>query len=649
MPNTHTRATHQNGGSERVIAKGRRTKTSWIWDYFRPNLKGAKCIRCEKPYGEGTSTGTLMAHLLKKHGITQPENPIEKYAADSEEQKARDQALLRAVIANNYSFRSFFDSKSMRRLFALLDPRYAAPCAQTARSRVELYANELRKRLSTELLQAQSISLTTDLWTKHGKSFMGITAQAITQDDKIENYTLGMFEFTGRHTADELLSNFKKVVTGFISLDRITSLTTDNASNMRKFAEKLDLQYISCFAHLIQLIVRAGILQIKELVKRCSVLAVYLRRCHAAKTTLIAVQTATDPANDTEVKSSRTIPLCNDTRWNSTYLMLSTLLKERDNILEVQRQLQHQKCGITRSDLSATDAEQEYEELNQFGSDGEIPEAFIQEPLPKKLTNKNAFLSMDDWVELEEVVAFLAFFAKLTMAFQSETVYLSDALITILSIDVRLNTEQANETCTITRMRRAMAEKSKTMNVPFARFLKSDGPHMICTALDPRWAATARRQLPDFTQTVAKIKDLIESKTVAPRTKSRGASGPTTDACRKALFSVADEYLEPRQGPVRWDEYEEFMKISEKMEKEQRETLLPVTWWIHNKYLFPSLAPLALQYFTMQPTEVPSERLFSAAGRIFTKARARFLSKSLEDLIFIHDNDPQLKSDRRDQ
>ena len=100
---------------------------------------------------------------------------------------------------------------------------------------------------------------------------MGVTARCLNRDHQVEYLSLGLFEFSGSHSAEQLQKAFTEVVKRFIQLDKVDALTTDNASNMRAFAKRLGLTHVPCFAHLLQLVVRAGlgkVPQVKALVKK---------------------------------------------------------------------------------------------------------------------------------------------------------------------------------------------------------------------------------------------------------------------------------------------------------------------------------------------------------------------------------------------
>ncbi|EZA61660.1 hypothetical protein X777_11043, partial [Ooceraea biroi] len=59
----------------------------------------------------------------------------------------------------------------------------------------------------------------------------------------------------------------------------------------------------------------------------------------------------------------------------------------------------------------------------------------------------------------------------------------------------------------------------------------------------------------------------------------------------------------------------------------------PVKYW--NKYLHSPLSELAKRYLSIVATSVPSERLFSKAGKIITQDRNRLSSKHLQHFLFL--------------
>ncbi|KAK6963836.1 zinc finger BED domain-containing protein 1 [Biomphalaria glabrata] len=83
--------------------------------------------------------------------------------------------------------------------------------------------------------------------------------------------------------------------------------------------------------------------------------------------------------------------------------------------------------------------------------------------------------------------------------------------------------------------------------------------------------------------------------------------------------------------------------INEELSKYLSEPLIhrkddPVLWWKVNASRFPGLAKVAQIYLAPPPTSVPSERLFSVAGRIINDYRTKLMPDNAEKLIFLKYN-----------
>ena len=61
-------------------------------------------------------------------------------------------------------------------------------------------------------------------------------------------------------------------------------------------------------------------------------------------------------------------------------------------------------------------------------------------------------------------------------------------------------------------------------------------------------------------------------------------------------------------------------------------------WWKVNEGRFPGLAPLAQRYLCIPATEVPCERIFSAAGLTISRLRASLDPDTADKLLFLNKN-----------
>lgn len=61
-------------------------------------------------------------------------------------------------------------------------------------------------------------------------------------------------------------------------------------------------------------------------------------------------------------------------------------------------------------------------------------------------------------------------------------------------------------------------------------------------------------------------------------------------------------------------------------------------WWQQNSILYPRLSKLAKKYLCVPASSVPSERMFSAAGRLVSKCRNRLGAKNVDSILFLNKN-----------
>jgi hypothetical protein len=674
------------------------------------------------------------SHLRTQHGLTRPSPASsKKFKADSKKQKHLEHLMVLVAVANAYPFDSFFESASMLRFVRALEPLFSVPCAKTAKDRVMDYASQLRIDISKQLKESQAISLTTDMWSKHGRSFMGLTAKVLTKDAKVEFYSLGLLEFSGDHSAASLESGFNEILARFDANFSGATLTTDNASNMRAFAKRVGLQYVPCFAHLLQLVVRAGLDRVKEvkaLVKKANCLALFLRQYTRAR---IALREAQKNAN----RQERMIPLRNDTRWSSTYLMLHAILQEQEIIQQILDHDIHVKIIVSTRVVRSDDAEESaFEDIAPFGDYGEatnegnapvtaaaevnhaaddvtgpvsgiLPKGKTgqvdeEDAVPARLSNKDVKLSAKEWDSLTDLVNFLQEFAFLTDTYQGNDMHISDVVVAVSAL-MSMFDDKRTDSSLIQDIKTAMKDKAMDMMVPFCSktdpkgtILDPNGNFWLCFALDPRFAHDTERT-PQAT--VASINMMLQASQprVGHTEEAQGAEpvrsvqdaaltsppriGATPSPSRPSKTSPRQGALAPRlaadafeqdAGPpakrkyegsklatllnqahkqtpsvVCTNEYDMFLhSLKHTTEAEKAD---PIAWWVKMKTTLPTLAPVAIKLLMTQPTEVPSERLFSAAGRTFSKFRTRLSGELLGDLLLVHDNAPVLKEDRRDK
>jgi hypothetical protein len=164
-----------------------------------------------------------------------------------------------------------------------------------------------------------------DYWSKFGRAFLGITVHYVPPEDAapLQRFYIRLIPApesqTSRYTQqlfDEAMSVIPKSVF-------IAAMTTDNASNIKKFGIESSLRWIPCFAHTIQLFVRTAVDAIstkdKTLTKAQSLATLFRKSLSSARSLshLCRTLSVTDRRTVVEVP----------TRWNTTLLMCRRLLE----------------------------------------------------------------------------------------------------------------------------------------------------------------------------------------------------------------------------------------------------------------------------------------------------------------------------------
>ena len=95
--------------------------------------------------------------------------------------------------------------------------------------------------MKNRLSGLQKISLTIDAWTSPFKQdFLGVTAYWISDDWKHEEMILGFESLSGSHTGKNLAAALSPLLEEYDLGEKLFTITSDNASNMRKMCAVLE-------------------------------------------------------------------------------------------------------------------------------------------------------------------------------------------------------------------------------------------------------------------------------------------------------------------------------------------------------------------------------------------------------------------------
>lgn len=264
------------------------TKGSWVWTHFIKKLDNKNEMRaycqielengekCTKSYKYGGSTGNLISHALK-HGIMPPitesmQSEITTSTVQSihkNGQKEKEESTLRWILLTTQPL-STITQKAYIEHMKIIDPEFIVPGEKKIRMMIAQSYEYNKNKLMQLLKTAQSISLTTDLWSSRSKhGYLGLTATWINQDFEIIDVLLEISYFPAPHTAEAIAKAIKNIIQKWEIEGRVLSVTTDNGANVVAAIRELDpIVRLSCAAHTLQLAIGRGLKLVETLTAR---------------------------------------------------------------------------------------------------------------------------------------------------------------------------------------------------------------------------------------------------------------------------------------------------------------------------------------------------------------------------------------------
>jgi len=188
--------------------------------------------------------------------VTRPMDPLR--------QSKLDESLVK-MIACDYQPFSIVEDKGFKEFSKTLDPSYTLPSRKTlSQTLLPNMYGKLRAEIQEKIKRAPVVCLTTDCWTSvTTTSYMSVTCHYI-QDFVMTSHLLNCFVLTDRHTSAHLASELRRVTIEWGVSDRIVACVTDNASNIvAALRDHLHWDHIPCFAHVLNLIVRAVLREVQ--------------------------------------------------------------------------------------------------------------------------------------------------------------------------------------------------------------------------------------------------------------------------------------------------------------------------------------------------------------------------------------------------
>lgn len=640
-------------------------KRSKVWTFFTPVTEDkAKCDLCQTLYSvKGGSTTNLKKHLRHKHKTLYPyditvttsssptvslsqkaseqsitsvlpstsssitEAPIATISINANRQvkqttistflrkplgvareKKLNNLILNMIVKDLQPF-SIVEDDGFKSLINYLEPDYKIPTRNTLSTTfLDAQYTAVANKVKEELRSASHISITSDGWTSRTMtSYQAITAHYL-KNWELKSALLGCFECHERHTAENIKTEIIRLLSEWEIKDKIFACVTDSAANMKKAVRLTGFEHFPCVAHVLNLIVRAGLRtsEMDNIIKKVKSIVEHFHRSSVATQKLILMQE--------QLRSGqKPLKLKMDvvTRWNSTLDMIERIL-------------------------------------------------FLQEPLEAALGALHhpvPNLLEADWQALPDIVEILNPFKELTEQMSSETqVTISMVIPAIDSISRIFDSLYITIQTDIGK--NLLFSITTEFNTRFKNFSKN--PILSKAALlDPRFKKLAFRETSAYTSARNELKLDIEN-IVNVNRRPRETETQTQTVNESTSTSATDTAIpKPNDDNSIWREFDANAKACSSLgarstvaasiitirqfrqyteEKIIGRLECPLKWWQERAILYPELSYLAEKYLTVMATSVPSERTFSKSGLIISDRRSSLKPKRMEKILFLNMN-----------
>ncbi|KAJ1296422.1 hypothetical protein BS78_01G299400 [Paspalum vaginatum] len=255
------------------------------------------------------------------------------------------------IIAHQYSFR-MVEHKWFNILMSWMNSNYEPIGRKWIKNecmKVYQYEKELLKK---SLKQAESISLTNDMWISNQNiQYICLVAHYVDVDWVLQCCVFNFVELDPPHTGIVIAQAIFECLVELKIEDKIMTITLDNASNndtavtnmKTKLLARKNTQFdpiyfhVRCTSHIVNLVVNDELQAIDLLINNVRNTVKYFKRSPARMYKFVEV------CNRYSVPVGKGLSLYVKTRWNSTYRMLDSCIHYRD-ALGYYKEVDHNYC-----------------------------------------------------------------------------------------------------------------------------------------------------------------------------------------------------------------------------------------------------------------------------------------------------------------
>lgn len=399
------------------------------------------------------------------------------------------------------------------------------------------------------------------------------------------------------HTALNIQMFLQKTLEKFLLTEKALAFTTDGGSNVVKAVTDMGLVQISCFAHKLNLAandVLKGHVDLADLRARVSRIVTLTRKSSIARETFISCQTfGTRKMMIQEVA----------TRWNSTFSMLQRALELK-----------------------------------------EVIKAFTDH---YSVSDSIGHFSNEDWSRIAETVELLKPLYEFTVEMSSERSVTASKIIPMAKLLVRhYNTtldalRQSVDNYEEPSFKFTLAELLATTMMNRMGGYESVTELANASLLDPRYKRIgfSDQQVADAACVKLKTECIALARKMNSELDSTTEKTPSLSVHNNSkvssLWAMYDKPHSTQKAIMKYNAETELRNYYKDLPLDDK-SVNPALWWGQNQSTYPVLHRLASKYLCISATSVPSERLFSDAGKVISEMRSRLTDSNAEMIIFIN-------------
>ncbi len=555
-------------------------KTEKKWnrkDYFIILDNKYKCKNCDKTYNKSISGSILKSHYLKNHQKIK-ERKITEFTVKKIGRNLR-QNLIRFIVNGNHAL-NIVEEPDFKQLIVSLSPETQLPSRFTIKRDIETEFEDNRLKLKSNLSALNcKIGITTDIWTSMSeRPYLSVTAHYVSSSRILCHVLLDFCYIPHPHSGEQMMSSLLEVFQEFNITEKITSITSDNATNnirgiklLNSYLKNKNLSEVThfpCFGHVLNLSINEGIKEVSGILTNLRKIASNLKN---SSKQIQKFEEIANALGEKYLRLKRDIHI----RLNSTFEMIEIALKMRRVI-----------------DIICL----------------------------KEESFKIYQINDNEWEILIKLCDFLRPFYESTKLLSGQSyssICFVIPLFKHLLEHISSVFEDSLKTC---------SERIETKLKDYEKRLKTNCSY-FAVIFDPRLNFSFLKTLlndEEFEIITNEFKKQFNDY------YTKYSDKPTVSETTQSSSSILSSIYKKRK----LSEYQEIEKYSQL--PEENSDIDPIEWWKKHETIYPCLSKYAFDVLCVTATSVPSEQIFSKAGIIITKRRNRLSDNTIRSVMCLN-------------